>query len=289
MIKRNAHNFLVDEIFRLLGSFAIKDFIVFDENNQISDHIYEYSHHFDGIVFSVCTKGSARFKINLQEYTLCSKMIVMILPNMIIEPVEISEDFFLKSLFFSFDFVADLPLYSDFDLFEIIEKDPCILVSDEDYRNLLKFHSFIAEQNNRKEESSFQEIAKGLLLALLAEVSSLYSDKENVSIQTQSERLFGKFFSLVRKHHKNERKIAFYATTLCLSPKYLSSKIKKKTRKSILVWIHEAVIASAKIQLKSSNETIEQISEKLNFTDSSSFCRFFRKHTGMTPLQYRKK
>ena len=288
MKEKVVQNYTVDELTRrLLDPNPIQNFIVFHKNKQVPGYIFDHPHSLDGIVFSICTKGTARFKINMQEFSLFPNAIVTILPNTIVEPIQRSKDFFVETVFFSFDFIADLQLFSNFDVFDFIEQKPCLPITEKEAIDLLRYHELIVEKHNRTEHCFRREITKCLLFALIAEVCSLYSNKEKISIQTQKEQLAGKFLSLLRKHHKEERQISFYAKKICLTPKYLTSTIKRITGKSVLVWIHEATIASAKVLLKSSNKTILQISEDLNFSDPSLFCRFFKKYTGMTPLQYR--
>lgn len=81
--------------------------------------------------------------------------------------------------------------------------------------------------------------------------------------------------------------MAFYARELCLTPKYLSSVVKKTTNRTVTEWINETVVLDAKTQLKSSQMTVQQIANYLNFPTPSFFGRFFKKHTGMTPKAYR--
>ena len=66
-----------------------------------------------------------------------------------------------------------------------------------------------------------------------------------------------------------------------------SFSIKEVRGKSALDLINEAVILDAKAQLKNSDLTILQISDTLNFTNPSFFAKYFKKHTGMTPKEYR--
>ena len=89
------------------------------------------------------------------------------------------------------------------------------------------------------------------------------------------------------KNYREERIISFYADKLCISAKYLSVAIKEVRGKSALDLINEAVILDAKAQLKNSDLTILQISDTLNFTNPSFFAKYFKKHTGMTPKEYR--
>lgn len=287
-MEKNIPNYTIDELSKQVDPYAIKNFIVSDTEKKIPHFLLEYPHILDGIVFSICTKGHARFRINMLEFNVEPNMIVTILPNSIIEPIEKSEDFLLETLFFSFDFISDFPLPSDFDIIEKINQQPYLKVEEHEVQNFLKFHNFIVEQYNRREHRYRQEIAKYLVFALIAEIGALYSTKENrVKKQTRAEKLTSQFHSLLHKHYKEERNISFYADKMCLTPKYLTSTIKKITGKSIMTWIHEAVIMAAKVQLKSTDKTVLQISEELNFNDASLFCRFFRKYTGISPKQYR--
>lgn len=82
--------------------------------------------------------------------------------------------------------------------------------------------------------------------------------------------------------------MSFYAEKMNRTPKYLSGEIKRITGRSILEWINEAVLIEMKVQLKTTDYTVLQISEVLNFSSPSVFVQFFKHHTGITPLQYRK-
>jgi AraC-like DNA-binding protein len=63
--------------------------------------------------------------------------------------------------------------------------------------------------------------------------------------------------------------------------------VKDITKLSILDWINNVVILHIKRRLRTTNDTILQISEDLNFQTASTFIRYFRQHTGTTPLKFR--
>lgn len=288
MKKRIIPQYTVDELSKQVDPHAIKNFIVTDISKKIPPFLFEYPHTLEGIAFSICTKGRARFKINMKEIIMEPNSVIVVLPNFIIEPIEKSDDFSMETLFFSFDFISDLPHSSHFNIMEKIEQTPCLYISEEEVKNLLGFHAFIVGQYNRREHRFRQEIAKFLLFALIAEIGVLYCTAEKNSLKlTRIEKLTSQFFILLRRHHTTERNIGFYADKLCLTPKYLTTTIKKNTGKSILNWIHEADITAIKMLLKSSGKTVGQISDELHFSDASILCRFFKKYTGMTPKKYR--
>ncbi|HBG41692.1 MAG TPA: AraC family transcriptional regulator [Porphyromonadaceae bacterium] len=269
--------------------FGVKNFSISDVKWRLPDIFLEYPHYLENAIgFSICTKGYAVIKINFQEFFVSPNSIVTIFPNRIIEPIDISGDFTTESLYFTFDFVSDLPLVSNFSILDKIENTPCIDVPSSEASNILKYHSFIVEQYNRKDHPYRQEITKSLLFALITEIGALYLTSEQIkNANTHAEYLVKHFYRLLKNHHKEERRISFYADKLCLSPKYLTTILKKTTGKSVHEWINDAVIVSAKILLKTTAFTITEISDDLNFADASLFCRFFKQHTKMTPLQYR--
>ena len=95
------------------------------------------------------------------------------------------------------------------------------------------------------------------------------------------------FIDCVHKSYKKQRGMEFYADKLSLTPKYLSKLIKDNTGTSALEWIDNYVILEAKAFLKSTNMTIQQISDELNFPSQSFFGKYFKRHVGVSPKEYR--
>lgn len=125
---------------------------------------------------------------------------------------------------------------------------------------------------------------------LVYEVLQLLSSYEittNSKALTRREELLTHFIGLLFQFHRQERSIQFYADKMSLTPKYLSKVIREASGKSVSQWIDEMVIMEAKAMLKSSNLTVLQISEKLNFPNASFFGSYFKKRTGISPIQYR--
>lgn len=112
--------------------------------------------------------------------------------------------------------------------------------------------------------------------------------KENVGM-TRNKQLFNKFMALVKLYHTYARGVKFYAGKLCLTPNYLSGAIKEYTGKTAAEWVDEYVILEAKIMLKDSSLSIQEISYKLNFPSQSAFGKYFRQQVGVSPKQYRNK
>ncbi|WP_211748116.1 AraC family transcriptional regulator [Paenibacillus sp. Marseille-Q4541] len=74
-----------------------------------------------------------------------------------------------------------------------------------------------------------------------------------------------------------------------LTPSYLSTRFKKETGLSIVDYIQRERVYEAQKMLKFSSISLSDICARLNFNDQSYFTRVFKKWSGVTPLQYRKK
>lgn len=96
------------------------------------------------------------------------------------------------------------------------------------------------------------------------------------------------FMKLVQVHYLRERGVRFYADQLCISPKYLSLLVKETTGKSAARWIDDFVLMEAKNLLRFSGKNVQQVAYALNFTNQSSFGKFFKHLTGQSPTEYQK-
>jgi AraC-like DNA-binding protein len=105
---------------------------------------------------------------------------------------------------------------------------------------------------------------------------------------TQKEHLTIQFLNLLPQLIKEQRSVHFYADLLNITPKHLSKCVKKVTGKTSGEIIDERVILEAKVLLDDPALTIAQVADLLHFSDPFTFSKFFKKHSGLSPLQYRK-
>ena len=96
------------------------------------------------------------------------------------------------------------------------------------------------------------------------------------------------FMKLVHLNYTRERSVSFYANSLFISPKYLSLLVKEATGRSAARWIDFFVINEAKNLLRFSGKNIQQVAYALNFSNQSSFGKYFKHLTGMSPTEYQK-
>jgi len=105
---------------------------------------------------------------------------------------------------------------------------------------------------------------------------------------THSELLREKFREMLVEKCRQHRDVGFYARELCVTPDYLSRVIREYDGGSAMKWIANAVIAEAKYLMRQPRKTVNEIALEMNFPDQSTFGKFFKKHTGMSPKEYKK-
>lgn len=103
----------------------------------------------------------------------------------------------------------------------------------------------------------------------------------------RKEELLRQFIRLLNQH-SGKHNLPFYAEKMNISPSYLSRLVEDASGAAASEWINRAVVLQAKLLLRTSELTIEQIAEELNISTTPYFCRLFKREVGITPTEYRK-
>lgn len=242
-------------------------------------------------IFVLCTSGWGKISINLNEYLIEPGNMLTILPDHIVKGYTISEDF--HGLFIGVtphaveDLVPDihtvLPFIMNF------RTSPLIVLDRPSIDKLTNFHKFLWEQIRNANGFYSKQVIKHLLQAALYETLNIYRGQKTIKNihNSRNEEIFFNFFTLVEHSFKVNRSVSFYADKLCISSKHLSAVVKAVSGKTAGVWIDDYVILAAKVLLRSSDRTIQEISLELNFANQSFFGKFFKHRTGMSPSEYR--
>lgn len=99
--------------------------------------------------------------------------------------------------------------------------------------------------------------------------------------------LFNRFMMLLEKDYKISRDVNYYAEKMNISSKYLTNIVNQVTGHTPKTIIDQYVILQLKMHLKRTTQSIKEMAWEFHFADVSFFCRYFKKHTGLTPQQIR--
>lgn len=262
------------------------DFIVMNDIKQFGIE-KDYPVKLGVLAISLCLYGELTVEINMIEHHISAGNLVITLPEDILQHKEISDD--VKGLFIivSQQFIEEaFPQIEEMlPLFLHIQKYPCLNLSVQECVKIQSFYNFFIQ--HLEEDSLYRnKIVRSILQSLIYYIAGIINlDKDNK--RERKDELFTRFVQLIIKNYRRNRKLDFYADKLFISSKYLSDVIKKISGRTAHDWIDRYILLEAKILLRSSHKTIQQIADELNFPNNSFFSKYFKKHCGMTPKEYR--
>lgn len=100
--------------------------------------------------------------------------------------------------------------------------------------------------------------------------------------------LFSKFVNLLTSKAITEHSVDFYANELCISSQYLGRVVRNVGHEMVSTLISRAVVGHIELLLADSSISLKEIAEHANFGDQTVLTKYFKRHTGLTPSQYRK-
>jgi AraC-like DNA-binding protein len=220
--------------------------------------------------------GTATFRINLLPFQLQAGDILVIPENTYIEITDMSDDFNAQTVSHQHLSIG-FPRCTQWHL------------SDNDFARIGRYLDLIWEVVHQ--DAFSPATVEHMLSALMEDLKRLHKQvvPRFSSHQTHGEQIMQHFLDLVAAHGATERKVAFYAEQLRLTPNHLSSVIRQQSGQTVMQWLNERTILQAKVLLKHSDLSSSDIAFRLGFTEATLFSRFFRRETDMTPKEYRER
>ncbi|MDR2065574.1 MAG: AraC family transcriptional regulator [Prevotellaceae bacterium] len=237
--------------------------------------------------FFFLTEGKVVVDIGVDNYVICKNECVIIPAGQIftIKSHEqckgymggFHNDFLLAGLFGNnflkrFDFLS---MWGNYKTVLSNEEANCIIAVFQ--RLFVEFHNAISDN----------DVIRAYLIALLSEINRIYK-KTSTKKLNSAEKITNRFKEILFNSPQKKMSVAEYASLLNITPNHLNKTIKNTTGKSPSEWIIESVITEAKILLYQTNLTVSEISENTGILDQSYFSRIFRKHEGVSPVEFRK-
>lgn len=277
------------DLINLTNGYSIHNF-VFSNGDKLKQHVNpEMPFIFDGMALGICLRGSATVSINYHTYSLSPQRLITVMPKQLFQTLRFTEDFLIEILFLSSSLLQELPFPKDYDVLKHIYDEPCFQADESIVTDLLELHSMISKYSH-SDNHYRQQMTEALIFTLILRIASEYRLKVCDSPERRKNRedfITQRFFGFLSEHYLRERDVTYYADKLCITVKYLTKIVKKVTGRTASEWISISTVVEIKQRLKNSDSPIFQIADELGFSDASVFSRYFRRYTGMTPLEYR--
>lgn len=96
------------------------------------------------------------------------------------------------------------------------------------------------------------------------------------------------FYANLKRHARQHHDVEFYANLACITPKYFTTVIKQETGRTASYWIHNHIVAEAKMLLHIRPDlSVQAIAFMLGFEEQTAFSRYFKREVGMSPTEFR--
>lgn len=242
-------------------------------------------------MLAFCMEGEISASVNINKIQVNANELVMLSPGSIIQIHQIEGNLKMYILGFSQEYLEHnnqyhiMPevLYQSLMHPKLTLKPAASKMLEEYFLFLIKVYRFMDEKMRKEVTPNIYKDAHTCL-------TLFYKDREITKTSiSKSEQICRNFVMLVFHHYAQTRNVAWYAEKLGITHTYLCTVVKQVTEHTCVDIISYMVIMNAKSQLKLTDLSIQAISDSLNFSNMSFFGKYFKRYTGMSPLEYRDK
>ena len=257
----------------------------------LTEHATYLGEGFGGL----CTGGTAVIDLFSMRRQISKNDLVTILPFQLGAIHKVSDDF--SMIFFKVDKVMIMDIMSSLgritpDFFFHMRKNFQVPISVNEAKRFLGFCRAIDFRTNNDAPAFRRETILHLLRIYYWDFYVHFQKKTRKRntplLNSNKESIAMKFAMLVFENRETHREVAYYADQLCISPLYLTKIIQEVNGRSARDMIADYTIIGIKTLLRNADITIKDVVRHSGFSSQSSFSRFFRKHTGMSPSEYRR-
>ena len=240
----------------------------------------------------ICRHGKACVRVNFDDWELYDGAVLTLFPGDVVSLVR-HEEFEVEMLQYDAVMLREASLQLEQTVYEQLREDRCRqdspVVTDIINSMFRLLHVYF-------DQVGCTCISQLVLLQLKAFFVGFHEylqrtptihRHDNCSLRTR--QLFNRFMMLVEHEYKKSRDVNYYAALLNITPKYLTTIVRQMTGQTPKRIIDHYTVLQLRLRLQNSELSVKQIAWEFNFSDVSFFCRFFKRHTGVSPMQMREK
>lgn len=235
----------------------------------------------------VIIKGEIHASFNLVEKHVKAGTLVFIGPGSIINPISITDDVEIYGFGLSPDFPMPFAPGQWPAAFNGQVRDFQLPASEADIDTAMQIIETLWHVVHQQDYN--RALVSSLVAAQMHHYDSLFrrlADQQQ-GLQSREQTIFDRFIYLINQHAVEQHHMAFYASKMCLTERYLGTVVRQASGITAKEWIDRALVTRIKIELRHTNKSVAQISDEMKFPNPSFFSKYFRRLTGMTPLEFR--
>lgn len=242
-------------------------------------------------IFVLCMSGEVEASVNLNRIKVHANDVVTLTPGSIFQVHRVEGELKIYFLGFSSQCIEQADRSrSVFDAMHLTLARPVMALKPQGAKSLEEYLSMIIRLYGFLTERMRKAVTPNLYADIHTGLSMLYASRGlDTYSSSKSEQLSKDFSRMVMLHYTEVRNVSWYAKRLGISHAHLCNVVKQVTGRTCVEIISSMVIMDAKAQLKSTRLTVQEIADALHFANMSFFGKYFKRYTGMSPLEYRNK
>ena len=252
-------------------------------------------------VIVICTEGMAQFEYDGQTIQLRKNDIfIYLMLRSVVTNFMSSQNFNCRQIWFTNNEAWNIDMHGNQSVADLIflKQHPKVSLTDADADLLDDYFQLLCRRMRDRSSLLYTDIVRSLFSTMQLEILAfMRRGKEQApALDTQADtapgyyrrRLADRFVQLVEQSDGRIRKVDDFANQLNLTPKYLSTLLKETLDRRPSEMIHFYTLKAIKHRLRFTDMTMQEIANDLRFPNASFFGKYFKEHTGMTPLEFRK-
>lgn len=243
-----------------------------------------------GCIMLYCTGGCAVVECNFTDMSFRKGSMAIIFSDTLFSVKKVSKGFKARYFELSVALTDETTFTSGGAFFDWLYEHPVFFVADDRKRDIglwLAMTDWIENHTAGKYRNMMiRNQWHNFFLGLEATLKHRLAERDIKTISS-SRRLFDRFCRLLSENCRTHHEVKFYADKLCITPYYLSRITHRIFSVSPKELIDRQIIMEIKSLLTTTEMSVKEIAELYNFESSSYLGRYFRRHIGMTPSEYR--
>ena len=238
----------------------------------------------------ICRKGMAMLNVNYKDWELYEGAVITLFPNDVVE-LKVDGNFEAEILKYNPSLLREASLQLEQTVYSSLRKDRCRQDTPVVTNIINGMFGLLKVYFDQSECTCISQLVLCQLKAFFIgfheylQRNLQYRPDEVKSYRVRE--LFNHFMMLLEKDYKISRDVNYYAEKMNISSKYLTNIVNQVTGHTPKTIIDQYVILQLKMHLKRTTQSIKEMAWEFHFADVSFFCRYFKKHTGLTPQQIR--
>lgn len=240
-----------------------------------------------------CQRGEAQFSLNDRPQQLREGSLLFFLGSQVIDQVHTSPDFALVALLQSREYAHSTiqNLLHLWPYLLYLREHPVVALEGLEREWVEQAYHLLRQRINAVQHAFLNDSVKALLQVFYLDLCHIVEQRSPIhALQNlRASRIFYDFMALLSRHYLEQREVSWYAEQLHLTAKYLTEVVKEVSHRTASQWIATMVVIEIKSRLRHTDASVKEIASALNFGNQSFMGKYFKHHTGLTPIAYRRR